>query len=149
MSVGWTRRSDYGELTDLEERLAPQVAGEGRPASLMDALHDRITQVYELSRSELRVHASVLDELVEHTQRLEERLGELSARLDAVARVEDAIRRVEGRLAAHAAAVEGELERLMVWLDAPSAVTVVDLRDVATADDAGPGDTGQGDTAGG
>ena len=152
MSVGWTRRSEYGELTDLEERLGGPQGSEGRPASLMDALHDRITQVFDLTRSELRVHAAVLDELVEQTQRVETRLAELLERVDSVTRLEDALRRVEGRLSAHAAAVEGELERLMVWLDAPATVTLVDLRDDGGAGAGGPGANGaagEGPGAGG
>lgn len=143
MSVGWTRRSDYGELTDLQERLAPKKEVDGRSGSLMDALHDRITQVFDLTRSELRVHAAVLDELVEHTQRLESRVAELVERAEAAARVEAALVRLEGRLAAHAAAVEGELDRLMAWLDAPPAAAVVDLREATPAgEDTTGGSTG-------
>ena len=144
MSVGWTRRSDYGQLTDLQERLAPKPEADGRPGSLMDALHDRITQVFDLTRSELRVHAAVLDEVVEQTQRLESRVAELVERAEAAARMEAVLVRVEARLAAHTAAVEGELERLMVWLDAPPAPAVVDLREATSAGDGTAGESADG-----
>ena len=159
MTVGWFRRLDDDEQDDLEGRISgtPAEPASGRPASLMDALHDRISQVAEVTRAELRLQAAVLDDLLQHIERLEARVAALVERTEArmaalVERAEPteasamagtgagpssdvAVHRLEARVEAHAVAVEAGFRRLMAWLDAPAAV--VDLR---TADGGDRGD---------
>ena len=127
MTVGWFRRLDDDEQ-DLDGRLGapPEATAPTRPASLMDALHDRISQVAEVARSELRLQAAVLDELMEHVQRLDARLASLADQAERAGTEESSLHRLEARLEAHAQAVEAGFERLLAWLDAPAAV--VDLR---------------------
>ena len=141
MTVGWFRRLDDDEQ-DLDERLGgpAEAPAPARPASLMDALHDRISQVAEVTRSELRLQAGVLDELMEHVQRLEARLAAMAEQVGGAgggdAPSSDLLlHRLEARLEAHASAVETGFSRLMAWLDAPSAV--VDLRAAEAPSEAG------------
>lgn len=66
---------------DLNKRLLgtptpPPTGTTGRPASVMDALHERISEIAEMTRSSLAVHAGILDEVLERVAHLEDRVVE-------------------------------------------------------------------------